>query len=1589
MEKFFKRANSLICRPVACLLWIFLGMAFALRCSGATFTNNASIQISDSNNGLTSTGSAFTASCWFRIAVPSSLQINDNMTILMDRLDGDESQKFSYLIRYNYASNIVEFVTHGDSGTYSQTLIQGPFLNRWYHVAVSRSGSTFNTYVDGRALPAGSASIGTATGSGVSIGGINGSSKQFYGDIVEVAIYQTSLTLSVIQSGMFKDQRNFPNIKGYYKLGASTNQSDFYHNFAPTPPSGTDPAGPVGSGKITFNPVDEAGEQSLFDANLNHGENAATPLSGAFSWNQTAFSRPVPGIAFDFEFGYSSALPTLGQNLGQQDPYDVRVLSPKWRNTFDVRVALGATANEIDLVNWDGSIDAWTRTNTFAPLTTKHHEYHGEMQQLQPTAEIQWTTPTRLKYLFRDPTDTTDPMAGRLEQIQDLNGNTVSLQWDPNSYVVTNVVDTVGQNYQLFYNQSSQFLLTNITFGAWQINFGYDSSNRLASKTLTNTSGLYGAVNATWQFHYGTNGLLSQIVDPRGNTNVFVQYDQYGRATNEVDGLSRATRTEYGVPSTWQIRHTDPALNQWVETYDTKGHLLTQQDPLFNTTTYTYDTNGNRTSMTEPLGWTTYFGYDTNANVIAKTNALGEVTRWVFNNVFNKPVQQITPQPPDTNGWTTWTNFYAYDSAGNLTNQSDGIGTLVSYTYLTNGLVFTSKDANSNITQFGYDGNGFLKARTDPATNTTSYTLNDVGWKMHLVDALGNPTTYAYDLNGNATQVEDPLARTFYKTFDGDGNLLSATDGKGQLTSYGYDAANQRTNMVDRTGTNVWFYYYTSRGKLDHVTDPLVHSVTNFYDAANRLVRMSDPLGNFVTNRYDANGNLLYFFDKLGQRWSKTYDRLNRIQTESDPLGNVKRTIYDIADRVQQIITPNAFPSVHIYDGRGRLTKWVDPQNFPWHYDYDGVGNITNITDSLQGHYVMIYSNRNERILEHNQDGFEWHYQYDELLRLKTQTDPNQTVRTATYDAGGRNLFVDFSTGRRDSFTYDDNDNMKTVGRRVSGVTTSLQFIYDALDRVKQQDDANSKTVLYGYDPLGRVTFITYPGGKTLTNSYDPLGRLTNQVDWAGRQMNYTYDLADRLVTRSYPNGVLQTNKFDTSGRVTSMAFFTPNPPSSTNSPIQMALSYAYDRNGNKTGEGESGTFSWPLPSLNDETANFSPSGRLQNRMIQNNSATSNQVSSITYRYDSSGNMTNANGHGETWALTYDEDNRTTSIDWDAGISSKHIINRYDALGRRFSKSIDGVMSGYVLSLAGGMERVLCDLDANGNITAWYVHGADLCYRVDATNGLTCYHADAIGNVLALTDGQTNLVAKYAYTPYGLSLCSTNSANQDSNPYLFVGSQGVMEELPGLYFMRARYYAADADAFLSTDSMKKIGPGWKPSMYDYASGNPLNNFDPTGLFSLYFGAGIDGNIGAVVGLEGSGSHGIVVNLNSLFAGNMGEAFGTYNTIQGGVSAGEGAGVSAHAEACFDTGSTQVSGSSGGYIYSSLSAKAVAGASVTSFRTSDGAGACVSASGGLEEKLTASAGGGYTYTRSLNEDPGAFYSTLGCALFGSFHRQSVL
>jgi len=1485
--------------------------------------------------GVTPAPNALTVMFWMKITLPDAagFELNDNMTIAGNSRTGPAgwTQNHAYRFYFNKDTGNIEFTAKGTANTLPAVpLVQRPYLDRWYHLAAVRSGAGWAFYVDGRSVPiAALPDIGNMNSAdGVSIGGL-GTAQKFFGEVQEFADFSRALERFDINDYRLKDiPPATSGLRGYYKLGYSTVAADNLKNYAAAPAApltAVPDAVKQGTGAIEFPETDKQGEQSLFDSQKNQGRDAQSPLSGAFSWQRTLFTRPTPGIPFEFRIGYNSGISynsqvvENGASMFERD----NDMGPGWRHSFQTRIVPGtlfaqdAGQGLLGLLLWDGSLETWTLDEATEKYQTLHGEYRGELT-LSGATSMEWITPERLIYRFYHPYNATSRLQGKIREIRDFNGNKVSCDYDVEGRLikVTDTSRTAITGEWTFTPDPATGRLKTVSSQGWTATFNYTTD---AIPKLLNFShrgpAAYEAttqVSTTWTPAYGgPNGLLSSIATPRGTNDVTVAYDKYGRKTSEADGAGRSTAYKYHTPASRQISRTDGDGKVWIETFDRKGHVIAKADPLGNTLRYEFykagDTmtgggaalvSGVLKKQTEPVGWVTLFdAYDERGNLLQKTDALGRVWKWTFAKssdpagangrlterlpagstaapvtaLLNRPLTDTRPRV--TGEAADWTNRYLFDQYGNLTSHTDDLGTLAAYTYDDRGLVLTARDGNGNqSTSAWFPDTGFLKSKTDPYGKTTTFETTELGWVKQTTNAIGQTVTCSFDINGNAVSTTDAAGRTTTATYDEVGNLRFAKDAKGQQSEHQYDGSNLRTWSKDRAG-NVSTVAYNLRSLPTQTNSPTVavsgagpQSLTTqrTYDDAGRALRETDPAGEFSELTYDANGNTIATRDKLGRVSRRQYDRLNRAVVEIDPLGHTRTTTYDEAGRLLTVTSPNGFTTRHEYDGRGRLKKWTDPEGSVWIYTYDGVGNITDIEDALHGHYKMTYDARNARLTEENQDGLRWGYTYDELARLRTQAEPTGITRTLLYDLAGRLLVVNFSTGRQNILAYDDNDNVLSAIRIESGsaLTTFTTFGYDALDRPIRSTDTFSQTVGYGYDALGRTTALTYPGGRVLTQEFDKLSRLVRQSTgpaWGNHTLTYTWDNEGRLTGMTYPNGITRTAAYDESGRQTSLTYTdtkaTADPADDT---IQIALHYAYDKNGNQTSAREKGLLTYTPPAPHDETTAFTPDGRLQTRT---DTADPTGQKNWTYEFKNpdgtpSFNLSKATSHAigshsaiGSLELTYDEDNRTTSISTIvAGGTTRLLRNRYDALGRRISRryttAFAAVETQYVLSLTGGMERILADTTAAGALTALYIHGPDLAVKVDPANpaSITCYHPDASGNIVRLTDKDRAPLAQYAYSDYGRPFAATAAAGlTDINPYRFVGSQGVMEEplLPGLYFMRARYYLADAGVFLSTDPVKNIGPGWKPEAYRYAAGNPTMFNDPNGeIIPLLLGIGI-------------------------------------------------------------------------------------------------------------------------------------------------------
>lgn len=110
---------------------------------------------------------------------------------------------------------------------------------------------------------------------------------------------------------------------------------------------------------------------------------------------------------------------------------------------------------------------------------------------------------------------------------------------------------------------------------------------------------------------------------------------------------------------------------------------------------------------------------------------------------------------------------------------------------------------------------------------------------------------------------------------------------------------------------------------------------------------------------------------------------------------------------------------------------------------------------------------------------------------------------------------------------------------------------------------------------------------------------------------------------------------------------------------------------------------------------------------------------------------------------------------------------------------------------------------------------------------ITYIHTDAFGNVVAETDQNGNVIARYYYEPYGLP----DEPIEDQPGY----TGHLHDSDTGLIYMQQRYYDPVIAQFLSVDPVAANGSdGSNFNRYWYANNNPYSYMDPDGRFATAF-----------------------------------------------------------------------------------------------------------------------------------------------------------
>ena len=278
---------------------------------------------------------------------------------------------------------------------------------------------------------------------------------------------------------------------------------------------------------------------------------------------------------------------------------------------------------------------------------------------------------------------------------------------------------------------------------------------------------------------------------------------------------------------------------------------------------------------------------------------------------------------------------------------------------------------------------------------------------------------------------------------------------------------------------------------------------------------------------------------------------------------------------------------------------------------------------------------------------------------------------------------------------------------------------------------------------------------------------------------SYTYDSVGNRLTKVFSGGTQgESYGYDNLYQLTSVSNF-------------QSHSYTYDPLGNR---------------LTADGVSYTP-----NSLNQYSS-----VGGVSHTYDLNGNLTSDG----TYTYGYDYENRLTSVTG-RGMNASYV---YDPFGRRIQKTVNGTVTRYLYD----GDQILEERDASNNVTAKYTHGPgiDEVLAMNRNNKTYYYYQDGLGSVTEAVESSLT-VESYTYDPYGKVTIkdlygTVLPQSAIGNPYLFTGRE--LDSETGNYYYRARHYHSGIGRFLQRDPIYGI------NLYTYTLNNPINWFDPYGLW---------------------------------------------------------------------------------------------------------------------------------------------------------------
>lgn len=929
-----------------------------------------------------------------------------------------------------------------------------------------------------------------------------------------------------------------------------------------------------------------------------------------------------------------------------------------------------------------------------------------------------------------------------------------------------------------------------------------------------------------------------------------------------------------------------------------------------------YNSNSlkDRTAASQPLGrgWThnfnTFLLADNSANKITVFDADGSVLTFFSDGTTWKSVtskDKLIKTFSDSKLTRTNGEVWEFNSSGNLTKIKDLVGNQLTFAYSSGKLSTITNSAGRSIT-LTYTGNVITKA-ADSAGREVNYSYTS-GNLTSVTDVNSKTTSYAYDsLNRLISRTKPGTTSNpsvpFEFAYDSKGRADTAGYANGnQELEFSYDPQNFKTTIKDVNGNDT-VYRYNSKKQIIKITDPKGKSFEYGWTGTNKT-SAKDKLGNTSNMTYDARGNLLTV-------------QMPKAKS-TDPAGPLTTYVYGAYDQVTSITTPGGATAAMTYDSQGKLTKAVDDDGNEIRYsNFDAFGQpqtktFDPISSGAPNRVVTyVYASNGDLLETQEPENKTTKFVYNSLgqiIQSKEAIGTTSSHRTTDFEYWPSGLLKKTTYPKADSsstrtfvtYDYDERGNLvKTTDER--GKQT--EFSYDGLDQLVETVDATGRTTESEYDDTGAVIKTTLPGGIETDYEFDELNQLVKLTQQDGsasgfviekeyndagklvklitpkeagetsdRETEFEYDNLGRLVKTIDAKGGETTQSYDIDGNVLTLT--DPNYVSS--SPTDHKTTYTYSDMGqllSKTVSGRTWTYSYD--DFGNQATQLDPNGVLTDydydkldRLVSKNY--SDSTPTITFAYDSWGDMTGVADASGTSSFVYDDLHRMLSKTAPSGIQAyeydetSNVTNytlpgetnpveyEYDDAGRIVKVKAPGVANGtdYVYnaaglleskSFSGGTAGQFFDYDAGGRLTDIqnknaassvvasleyeYSPAGNIAEITDENADTSTFSFDQLDRIVSESHSKTGDNMSYTYDASGNRL--TSMKNSVSSSYVYNARNELLSVTTGSS-IRSFGYDNNGQMILDNDGVSSTAYAYDADGNTVSAGSQTNTYNAFG-----------------------------------------------------------------------------------------------------------------------------------------------------------------